>query len=64
MKQMTAKTKQLGFFTFGLGLGLIILFGSSAAVVSSSAEIQSGSAGQESGKKYESTEVVTNKLVI
>jgi len=59
MKPTTIKCKQHGFFTFGLGLGLMILFGGTAAMISTKTDDQSRLANKDSIIKYEALHKIT-----
>ena len=60
MKQTTTKRNQSGFFSLGLALGVIFLFGGTAIVVSSNTENQSELVNQDSKTKSETTQDVKN----
>ena len=61
MKPKIIIRKQNGFFTFGLGLGLMILFGGTAAMISAKTDDQSRLASKDSVVKYESLQKITGK---
>jgi len=62
MKHTTMKRKQSGFFSLGLALGVIFLFGGTALVVSSNTGNQSGLVSQSTSAKPETTRAVKNSF--
>ncbi len=62
MKLPTLKVKQFGFFSLGFALGLMILFGGTAAVVSPDTENQPSSINQQSKAIYEPAQVVNSSF--
>ena len=60
MKHTTTKRKQSGFFSLGLALGVIFLFGGTAIVVSTNTENHSGLVNHDSKTESQTTQAVKN----